>query len=65
MAGVARTPHLEKRPSGFFFRRRIPRGQGQISNPDPKSALCLSLRTDVLRDAKLLVARLNEAGSAL
>lgn len=25
MAGVAHTPYLEKRPSGFFFRRRIPR----------------------------------------
>lgn len=59
MAGVAHTPHLEKRPSGFFFRRRLPRVFREISNPGQESALCLSLRTDVLSEAKILVARLT------
>ncbi|SEN59628.1 DUF6538 domain-containing protein [Palleronia pelagia] len=59
MAGVAHTPHLEKRPSGFFFRRRLPRALVEISNPGQSSAICLSLRTDVLSEAKILVARLT------
>ncbi|WP_425072914.1 hypothetical protein [Sagittula sp. S175] len=59
MAGVAHTPYLEKRPSGFFFRRRIPSRQAEISNPVQKTSLCLSLRTDVLAEAKILVARLT------
>lgn len=59
MAGVAHTPHLEKRPSGFFFRRRLPRAFREISNPDQNFSLCLSLRTDVLVEAKILVARLT------
>jgi len=59
MAGVAHTPHLEKRPSGFFFRRRLPRVFREISNPDQNFSLCLSLRTDVLVEAKILVARLT------
>ena len=59
MAGVAHTPYLEKRPSGFFFRRRLARAFLEISNPGQGSALCLSLRTDVLSEAKILVARLT------
>ncbi|WP_163850496.1 DUF6538 domain-containing protein [Pseudooceanicola aestuarii] len=59
MAGVAHTPHLEKRPSGYFFRRRLPCAFREISNPGQSSALCLSLRTDVLSEAKILVARLT------
>lgn len=38
MAGVAHTPHLEKRPSGFFFRRRLPKVWIEISNPGQNSA---------------------------
>lgn len=59
MAGVAHTPHLEKRPSGYAFRRRIPAGAVEISNLDQSSALCLSLRTDVLSEARPLVRALT------
>ncbi len=59
MAGVAHTPYLEKRPSGFFFRRRLPKAWGEISNPGQKSALCLSLRTDVLSEATRRVRALT------
>jgi hypothetical protein len=59
MAGVAHTPYLEKRPCGYFFRRRLPSSWQEIVNPDQVSAVCLSLRTDVLSDAKILVARLT------
>lgn len=59
MARVAHIPYLEKRPSGFFFRRRLPRALARISNPDQTSALCLSLRTDVLSEATCLVRALT------
>ena len=59
MAGVAHTPHLEKRPSGYFFRRRLPRAFQERTQPDKIFSLCLSLRTDVLLEAKILVARLT------
>ncbi len=59
MAGVAHTPYLEKRPSGYFFRRRLPTAWLEISNPRQSPALCLSLRTDVLSEARILVARLT------
>ncbi|WP_417255279.1 hypothetical protein [Celeribacter sp.] len=59
MAGVAHTPYLEKRPSGYFFRRRLPSSWQELVNPGQVSAICLSLRTDVLSDAKILVARLT------
>ncbi|WP_417241272.1 hypothetical protein [Celeribacter halophilus] len=59
MAGVAHTPYLEKRPCGYFFRRRLPTAWVEIMNPDQSFAVCLSLRTDVLSDAKILVARLT------
>ncbi len=65
-------PHLEIRRSGFFWRRRLPRprrGRGcslsgepatEICTPSKKSNLCFSLRTHVLRDAKILARRLTE-----
>ncbi|WP_415184543.1 hypothetical protein [Phaeovulum sp.] len=59
MARVAHIPYLEKRPSGFFFRRRLPKALARISNPDQISALCLSLRTDVLSEATCLVRALT------
>ncbi len=59
MAGVAHTPHLEERPSGYFFRRRLPKARVEVSNPGQSTALCLNLRTDVLSEAKILVARLT------
>ncbi|WP_238366513.1 hypothetical protein [Mesobacterium pallidum] len=51
MAGVAHTAQLEKRPSGYILRRRLPKAWVEISNPDQSSAICLSLRTDVLSEA--------------
>ncbi|MBO9439017.1 hypothetical protein HKX23_17240 [Sulfitobacter sp. KE29] len=59
MARVAHIPYLEKRPSGYFFRRRLPKSKVGIENPDPRSALCLSLRTDVLSEATSLVRALT------
>ncbi|OOY24885.1 hypothetical protein BMI91_00055 [Thioclava sediminum] len=59
MAGVAHIPHLEKRPSGYFFRRRLPRALREIADPVQKISLCFSLRTDVICEAKILVARLS------
>lgn len=59
MPGVAHIPYLEKRPSGFFFRRRIPTGLREISNPDHGSSICLSMRTDVLSEAKTLARSLT------
>lgn len=58
MTGVAHIPHLEKRRAGFFYRRRIPSSL-RPSNLDPGSYLCLSLRTHVPADAKVLAARLT------
>ncbi|UWR30980.1 hypothetical protein K3758_05480 [Sulfitobacter sp. W002] len=59
MTRVAHIPYLEKRPSGFFFRRRFPKAYLGIKNPGPTSALCLSLRTDVLSEATCLVRALT------
>ncbi|MEP2981676.1 MAG: hypothetical protein ABJN39_18125 [Sulfitobacter sp.] len=59
MTRVAHIPYLEKRPSGFFFRRRFPKAYFEIENPGPTSALCLSLRTDVLSEATCLVRALT------
>lgn len=59
MAGVEHTPHLEKRPSGYFFRRRLPKAWVEISNPGQSSAICLSLRTDVLSEATCRVRALT------
>ncbi len=58
--GRSRThPHLEKRPSGYFFRRRLPKAWVEISNPGQSSAICLSLRTDVLSEATCRVRALT------
>jgi len=59
MARVAHIPYLEKRPSGLFFRRRIPIGLRTSLNPDPGSNICLSIWTDVLSDAKILARSLT------
>lgn len=59
MPGVAHIPYLEKRPSGFFFRRRIPTRMREISNPDHGSNICLAMRTDVLSEAKTLARSLT------
>lgn len=59
MARVAHIPYLEKRPSGYFFRRRFPTRLQEISNPDHGSAICLSMRTDVLSEAKTLARSLT------
>lgn len=56
-------PHLELRPSGFFWRRRCARifhGTETGWTQSRKISLCLSLRTHVLRDAKILARRLTE-----
>lgn len=65
-------PHLEIRKTGYFWRRRLPRSlrdRGAMPPADPeqgndapsqKSFLCFSLRTHVLRDAKILARRLTE-----
>lgn len=65
-------PHLEIRRLGFYWRRRLSRsllgpnedlerdpGQGACPGPR-KMFLCFSLRTHVLRDAKILARRLTE-----
>ena len=59
MAGLAHIPYLERRPAGLFFRRRIPARLTEIPEPIHGSFLCLSLRTDVLRDARAIVRGLT------
>lgn len=59
MPGVAHIPYLERRPSGFFFRRRIPTWLQEISNPDHGTNICLAMRTDVLSEAKTLARSLT------
>lgn len=59
VAGVAHTPHREKRRSGYAFRRRIPARTVEISNRDQSSALCLSLRADALSEASPFVRALT------
>lgn len=65
-------PHLEIRRAGYFWRRRLPRSlrdrgarspgapEDEISTTPKKILLCFSLRTQVLRDAKILARRLSE-----
>ena len=50
MPGIAHIPYLEKRPSGFFFRRRFPPIKPE-SNFIHEPTLCLSLRTKIPEDA--------------
>ncbi|WP_417274969.1 DUF6538 domain-containing protein [Celeribacter halophilus] len=68
--------HLETRRAGYYWRRRLPRSLqdhpkqssnlSEAINTTPskiffkKSFLCFSLRTHVLRDAKILARRLTE-----
>ncbi|MCF7777414.1 hypothetical protein GLP59_07085 [Sulfitobacter sp. M220] len=59
MARVAHIPYLEKRPTGYFFRRRFPTRLKEISNHKHGSAICLSIRTDVLSEAKTLARSLT------
>ncbi len=54
-------PHLERRPEGFYWRRRWPRAalrQGWCT-PSRNPSLCVSLRTQVLSEAKILAQRLT------
>ncbi len=65
-------PHLEIRRAGYFWRRRLPRSLRDRGAPWPdlpeeenttrpkKAFLCLSLRNQILRDAKILARRLTE-----
>ncbi|MFC0200525.1 hypothetical protein, partial [Paracoccus rhizosphaerae] len=65
-------PHLEIRRTGYYWRRRLLRslrdrggsdgqpGDEKNWTPSRKTFLCLSLRTHVLRDAKILARRLTE-----
>ena len=65
-------PHLEIRRLGFYWRRRLSRSlsgpnadpalsPGHVASPGPrKMFLCFSLRTHVMRDAKILARRLTE-----
>ena len=54
-------PHLERRPEGFFWRRRWP--QAHLRRRPPAAAknsfLCVSLRTQVLSEARILAQRLT------
>ena len=54
-------PHLERRQSGYFWRRRLPCPRLPRPNwtPSKKSFLCFSLRTHVPREAKILARRLT------
>ena len=68
-------PYLERRPSGFYFRRRLPRAffKENASDTkkidgnwfDPVAALSLSLFTTHLTDAKRIARRLTAASDAL
>ena len=65
-------PHLETRRAGYYWRRRLPRSLRDRGAPSPnlsgkenttgpkKVFLCFSLRSHVLRDAKILARRLTE-----
>ncbi|WP_417248721.1 DUF6538 domain-containing protein [Celeribacter sp.] len=55
-------PHLEIRRASYYWRRRLPRFlRDEKNSPPPKKVfLCFSLRTQILRDAKILARRLTE-----
>lgn len=59
MSGCTHIPYLERRPSGYFFRRRFPTRLRKITNLNHGSFLCLSLRTHVPQDAKTLARALT------
>lgn len=71
-------PYLERRPSGFYFRRRFPqRKEGKcrfdskkgagfwFDPPESSHAVCMSLFTTHLTDAKRIVRRLTAVSDAL
>ncbi len=65
-------PHLETRRAGYYWRRRMPRSlrdwgeafsdrtEKEDATRPKKVLLCFSLRSHVLRDAKILARRLTE-----
>lgn len=63
-------PHLERRPSGFFWRRRLPArfaqalpprsGNGQDEKIPLTRFLCFSLRIHVPAEARILARRLTD-----
>ena len=54
-------PHLEIRRSGYAWRRQWPRAaRGGKGEPLRDRFFCFSLHTQLLRDAKILAARLTE-----
>lgn len=53
-------PHLVRRPSGLFWRRRLPISHHAAPPASNRQFLCFSLRTHVIRDAKVLTRRLTE-----
>lgn len=64
--------HLECRPTGYYFRRRIPALRStdvgvekKVSNSTQTGSVCLSLRTQFQRDAKRLARKLTAASDAL
>lgn len=68
-------PYLERRPSAFYFRRRLPLHFGEKNafdankvapdGFDPTAAICPSLFTTHLTDAKRIARRLTAASDAL
>lgn len=71
MPRVALT-YLERRPSGYYFRRRIPalprpaaEAEKKFQNSARFRFLCFSLRTQFLPEAKRLARRLTAASDAL
>ena len=57
MPRIADIPHLERRPSGFFWRRRLPRAM--LRHDATEFFLVVSLRTHVPSDAKSRAGRLT------
>lgn len=57
----SRHPHLEQRATGFYWRRRWPKEALVHWNTAPSGNvyICLPLRSDLLRDAKTVAARIT------
>ena len=65
-------PYLERRPTGYYFRRRLPVALSRPSADParskknaPKLFVCLSLETHFVREAKNRVCRLTAISDAL
>lgn len=56
---VSTQPHLEYRPSGFHWRRRLPSRVLDVCARSKKISLIFSLRSHVLPDAKALAQKLT------